>query len=603
MLQKLDERFDEIMTKYDDSQFAQAETQKLAQIRAERNDQLVEGMKVVADDLKLSSDTLGMTITESVDKMAQDSKTVFNRVEDTYGKLDETQLEARAGFEDTNTKLDKTLRFLDSLYKQFDAHQPQAMTSLKDILSIARQHFEHSQQQAAEASRSSSAPLSEELKSMIKAPPEKYDDAEVHSKLDKLITHATASGHDELHGKLDKLVDHVANATPPSAQMEVLDQIHRQVMATAEEVTAYFASQSRITADEHEGKLKQAEEARVALERAEADRAQVAREMADLVAQKASLQETVDALTADKDGLVGQKTRLAADVASLETARKLRHEELATLEGRAEALERRVLDGIIDHSRALLISRFSRDPDKMSLKRVQKRTSSGVAELPPSAVSMALKPRPPPIRMNTTTSPSSGRRILSLNQITGNLPTGGHQALSHRPHPTRAVNSSNSSLGNLKRSHSVKTGSGAGSPRKHSLGTRGRFDHSHQADKENDVFTENGSVVTSPGRDSEMDYDDDDDDESEDARTETATTVGHRTSDSGTLERRSSTATLLSSGTGTMMSESLIEADHEDESEDEDDSFMESTSELENRPPDNQHHQHEVVLRGAPSQR
>ena len=617
VLQKLDERFDEIMTKYDDSQFAQAETQKLAQIRAERNDQLVEGMKAVADDLKLSSDTLGMTITESVDKMAQDSKTVFNRVEDTYGKADETQLEARAGFEETNTKLDETLRFLDSLHKQLGDHQPQAMTSLKDILSIARQHFEHSQRQAAEASRASSAPLSEELKSMIKAPSEKYDDAEVHNKLDKLITHATAighdeihgkldtlithataNGHDEIHGKLDKLVDHAANATPPSAQIEVLDQIHRQVIATAEEVTAYFASQSRITADEHEGKMKQAEEARVALERADADRAQVAREVAGLVAQKASLQEAVDGLTADKDGLVGQKTRLAADVASLETARKLRHEELATLEGRAEALERRILEGIIDHSRALLISRSSKDPDEMSLKRVPKRTSNGVAELPSSAVSMALKARPPPIRMAAMTSPSSsGRRILSLNQITGNLPTGGHQAFSYRPRPIRAENSG---LGNLKRSHSVKTGSGAGSLRKHSLGGRGRFGLSNQADKENDVFTEDGSEITSPGQDSELDYDDDDDDESEDARTETATTVGHRTSDSGTLERQSSTATLLSSGTGTMMSESLVEFDHEDDSEDEDDSFMESTSELDNRLPENHHHQ-EVVLHDAPS--
>ncbi len=225
--------------------------------------------------------------------------------------------------------------------------------------------------------------------------------------------------------------------------------------------------------------------------------------------ERTVLYDEVQALKAAKDELTAHKARLAAEVASLETARRMRHEELATMEARAEGLERRVLEGIIDHSRALLISRPVKDPKNMSLKRVsmgrpgtklqQGSTQSpapaspSLSTIPHNTVTLALKSRPPPIRMNAgsgavgsnaATHSPGGRRILSLNQITGNVPKGGH-ALARTggggagaPHDllfSASRSGANSAsgfggLGNLKRSHSVKTGSGTGYLRKSSAG-------------------------------------------------------------------------------------------------------------------------------------
>ncbi len=54
-------------------------------------------------------------------------------------------------------------------------------------------------------------------------------------------------------------------------------------------------------------------------------------------------------LKAEQEELAHQKMRLSADVSSLETALRIRREELHAMEARAEGLERRILEGVIDH--------------------------------------------------------------------------------------------------------------------------------------------------------------------------------------------------------------------------------------------------------------
>lgn len=612
ILQKIEERFEELMTRYDHAQVTTEEMQKSADERAALNDKMLAGTRAVADELRVSADTLGITITEAADKMGQDSKTIFNRVEDTYGRLEDMQCETKADFGDTKAQIEKALGFLAGLQRQMSEHQPKTIDSINKVLSVVREHFEHAKEQAEENKDRAAMPK-ESPPPMITDVP-KYDDAqvqekldrlisvadndgdaEVHAKLDRLISQATNDKEAEVHAKLDLLIDQAnnvneaevhtkldqlidhASATGKSlAQIDLLDQIHQQVLTTASEVSAFFASQSRLLTQEHETKEKQAEEAAIALAQRLALKERVENEVIDLTDEKESLREAVDALKAEREDLLAQKTRLAADVASLETARKLRHEELGMMEARAENLERRILEGIIDHSRALLISRPQiKDPKNMSLKRVtsqsQPQGPSGVggpaSSLPQSTISLALKTRPAPIRSNAAgpNASNNGRRILSLNQITNNVPTGG-QAFS----PTTSMVSSKKALTSLKRSHSVKSGSGMGYTRKASLGGRGRYDTVSQiqlADKEN-RSRHPDEAVDDEDDDRTTEYlGSEDVEDDEDTRTET-------------IDRRTSTGTLLSA-TGTMLTGSMIEEEGEEEIDDHDDDDGSTTTQAE----------------------
>lgn len=129
------------------------------------------------------------------------------------------------------------------------------------------------------------------------------------------------------------------------------------------------------------------------------------------------------------------------------------------MDAKADALERRILNGIMDHSRALLIAKGgSKSPSK--LKKRMSVDAGAERSLPPSAtanaVNMALKPRPA-IRRSAPNS-SADRRIFSLSQISGNA------APTVKTHLAPAT--ANTSSG-LKRAHSVKT-----NPRKSSWNGR-----------------------------------------------------------------------------------------------------------------------------------
>ncbi|KAI9852939.1 MAG: hypothetical protein M1838_003733 [Thelocarpon superellum] len=480
MLHKLDERFDEMMTKYDDAQLAADAKAQAAEEQATHKDEMLAGTRAVAEELKLLIDTLGATITDSADKMVEDSKTVFNRVEDTHAKVEEVQLEERAEHRQTRDEVQKVTAAVGGMRGELDEHQPKMLTSIKDILLIVSQHYEYAQRQATEEKariRAASQPPAPTQPVISDVPPVKYDDTEVHAKLDKLVNHANAAGKS-------------------FAQIDLLEQIHGQVVTTAAEMSEFVAAQAKLITEDHEDKEKQAEEASLALERRLAQKERAEADIARLNEEKEQLQEVVDDLGEEKEDLMSQKMKLSADVASLETALRLRQEELVTMEARAEGLERRILEGVIDHSRALIMARPGQDPSSnMSLKRVPSHASSKASSVRQSGLGMALRTRPPPIRLNAAGGTGSGRRILSLNEITGNLPTGAKGPGHGASHTTdRGVD-------HLKRSHSVRTttssvGVGVGaimglgrSSRKSSWGGRTGVE-SELYDKENDSFTD-----------------------------------------------------------------------------------------------------------------
>lgn len=499
---KLDEKFNELMTKYDDAQIAAEAQAKLGDDRNATSEAAVLSTKVVAEELKLLIDTLGPTLTESVEKMDEASKTVFNRVEDTFTRVEETHADAKAEHQLTREQVYKTLSAIDGIQVQASEYHPKVLDSIKDVLLIVGQHYEHSktatvtiQEKIAEHSAPPETPL------LPEAPPqEKYDDTPVHE-------------------KLDKLVDHMHVAGKSFAQLDTLDKIHKQVMDTAAEVSAFVSAQTQRIADDHEDKEKAVEAATIALEKRLAQKEQVEATVVGLREEEERLKESVAILKAEQDDLAHQKMRLSADVSSMETALRIRREELHAMEARAEGLERRILEGVIDHSRALLISKSNKGRDAMSRKRVSSHATSTTGSIvsnatsrasqsTQSAVSMAMSGNRAMVSVPINNPAGASRRILSLNQITHNVPTGG-----------------------FKRSHSVKTPGGSGALRKSSWG-------GSLSQKYGDLNKENLMLKESE-EDEQMSEGD--------------------VSDSGTMRRSSRGTTVMTTTTGTGMSESIDE--------------------------------------------
>ena len=311
--------------------------------------------------------------------------------------------------------------------------------------------------------------------------------------------------------KLDKLLVQVDEAGKASSQLECLGDIHDQVKATAAEVRELVAKQTQLITDGNEAKEREAEELALLIERKTTQREQLdndidalkaekerimqelkeekeramaelreekERDIQELKEEKDSLLAIVASLQAERENLADQKVRLTGQVSSLHTALEIRREELHLMDAKADALERRIINGMMDHSRALMIAKNG----KKSPVKVKKRMSIDPAAdanklAPPSAaangISMALKPRPA-IRRNGVPQNPGDRRIHSLSQISGNAPTGA-QAF-----PATKLGIPNAGL---KRSQSVRTQN----LRKGSWGGR---PSAAVANKENEVLSE-----------------------------------------------------------------------------------------------------------------
>ncbi|KAM0313395.1 hypothetical protein ACHAO8_005493 [Botrytis cinerea] len=500
-----DEKFTEIITKYDELQNfleerATAGVEKTTEVEAN-----IISTKQVAEDVKGLLDALISAVTDSAEKMDEGSKTVFNRVDETFIRVEETHADAKVEHQLTREQVLKTLGVVEGVHGTVTEYNPQILDMIKDVLKMVGQHYEHSK---------NSVETIQEKIAEIPPPPEipppvEYDDTPVHE-------------------KLDKLVDHVQEAGKSVAQLEMLDKIHRQMMSTAAEVSQFVTTQTQKIADDHESKEQAAAEAAIALERRLVQKEQVEASIASLKGEERAMKEYITKLKTDKEDLLHQKMRLSSDVSSLETALRIRREELQEMEERAEGLERRILEGVIDHSRALLLANGNRKKarDPMSRKRnpTQRNSTahsiaSSVASKAPSitqgAVNMAMKNRSP------TKGPQANqaqRRILSLSQINNNLTSG-----------------------NFKRSHSVKQPSAAATPRKTSWGEDSNKSRNYgELNKENLALKE---------------YEDEDEEDKESGHL--SDHEGGNQSDSNTMRRSSHGTTVITGNEGTEYSESI----------------------------------------------
>lgn len=507
--EKLDLLFDGMMSKYDDAQTAAAEQAKVMEEKAAQQQELLDNTKTMAEDLRLSIDTLGTTMTSfigdlpaQVQQMTEESKTVFAQAEATHKTLEETSEALKSEHTATREGINKVLAAVDVVQNDITEHNPRFMVTLEEVRALIREHYDHSQSTSAAAAEQAQAvkDLQDALKagfeesrshqadgfkshqeelqrslpslmppsSDVPAPSEKYDDAAVHE-------------------KLDKLMDHVHEASERSTHLDRLDEIHEKVMSTAAEVTAFVAAQNMQIQNEHNSKEKEAEEVALLLERRLERKDQIEADITVLNEEKESLQAIVEQLKAEKEALAAQKSRLNADMSSMETALHIRRDELHEMDEKAAAIERRMLEGVMNQSRMLLLAKTKvpapkKKPQGRDL-RIPSDASAMSAHTVTSTVSplkgshaLVMKPRPGLARMANTPE----RRIMSLNQISHNAPTG--------PQGFAAEKASLiTGLGNMKRSHSVKN---TFAPRKASWNHSQRIASVSEADKENNDISD-----------------------------------------------------------------------------------------------------------------
>ncbi|EEA27089.1 hypothetical protein TMatcc_004636 [Talaromyces marneffei ATCC 18224] len=541
---KVDERVDHILSKYDELQESLDKKFSETEERHSVNVEHLTSTKGLAEDIKLIIGAMGNSVTESCERMGDDTKTLFTKISESYDKMEEMHNEIKEFNELSKAELEKTSAATDRVEGQILEYHPQILGAIKDILMLVGQHYEHSQKTNEELSRNLSAipaTIPTMLPALLPAPPEpreiiipdKYDDTELHSKLDLIMNHAESTKNiipekyddselrskldmimshtesaknlipekyddSELHSKLDMIMSHAENTSKTMAGMDKLDQIHEKVMETSREITEMVATQSRLVIEDYERKKREAEDAAYALERRLAQKEKVESEILSLNDEKESLLKIIQAMKTEKEQLTKQNTKLGKELHGLETALDIRQHEMELFEERAQGLEKRILAGVFDHARTMLLKESGRGKSRMSLRRIPSygsnatRTSratsratstNGAAKdtrsLVSNGVEMGLKRRQPaknPAYNGSTVSSNGGkeRRILSLSHVTGNRgPTDRHV--------TAPVGTSG--LTNLKRSHSVRSNLPS---RKTSWGTSRDF----EANKENESFLE-----------------------------------------------------------------------------------------------------------------
>lgn len=479
---KIDERIDEVLSKYDDFQAVVDERNKASDSHDDQLEESLMGTKAVADELKGLVDTLGSTVMDSLEKMEDASKTVFTRVEDMVLKSDDNHTENKGEHAQTRDQVKEFMGIFEGFKGDINEYQPKILEAVKDVLLMVGQHFEHSKTSVTEMEEKISQRIEEAKPEplMLPPPPEQYDDSQVHK-------------------KLDKLVSHTGTASRAFEQLNTLDKVHQQVVLTAAELSAFLASQTQRIEndqDDREKSLQRTEknlhEATVGLERSLAQKDHAETTVASLHEEEDRLRQSIVELRVEQESLVRQKVQLTGDVSSLETALKIRREELHDMEARAEGLERRILEGVMDQSRILLMAKSAKKAtsarDVMSRKRVtskQQQKPAGAENEDPNedkhgATTARSKPHQKLAFATALNSKRNGesRRILSLSQL--NKQAGLN---------TAAANAGAA----FKRSQSVKTLTGAGALRKSSW-AGGRVNggqksygelHAGEGDKEN----------------------------------------------------------------------------------------------------------------------
>lgn len=241
------------------------------------------------------------------------------------------------------------------------------------------------------------------------------------------------------------------SASTTKDRFDQLDQVRAQLQSTAAELSALVAvHQTKSAAHENSAKDLLDEQSRqVTALRAE---------LQELAAEKRGLGDSLKSMRTEFDALSEDKARLKADVAALNINLHVRREELDAMNTRADALERKVIEGLMDHSRAMLLTK----PTPRTMPKIAKGRDLRNATCAPTLTEKSshgdLKSKTRQIHAATfkptiARPTDTGRRIMSLGPVSGN--TTAPLAATTTAKLTKAQ--VNGLGGAMKRSHSVRT--------------------------------------------------------------------------------------------------------------------------------------------------
>jgi len=388
LVEKIDARFDTLMAKYDDAQLLADEQAKVMKEKAEAQEQILEGTKAMAEELRLTIDTLGASITgindrfeEVSTKLATDSSTMTGKLEEAMTRFDDQKLEDKTEHSHTRDELKNIENIFNGLQDNVTEYHPKFMVALREIEALVKAHYEHSQKTKEEAEQH--ARSVNEIEALVKAhyehsqktkeEAEQYtrsvneietlvkahyehaqrakEEAEQHARALSDETRARAEelqrhfaslpallppppptielpekyDDGQVQEKLDKLLEGVDEATKSATQLERLDEIHAQVKATAAEISEFVAKQTQLITDGNESKEREADELALLVERR--------------TTQKELLETDIEELKAEKERLIQQMAEEKERVMS-ELREEKEHEKERLIEQMNEEKER-----------------------------------------------------------------------------------------------------------------------------------------------------------------------------------------------------------------------------------------------------------------------
>lgn len=169
---KLDERFDEIMTKYDDAQIAAEEKEKTLEETTLQQTETLNTTKTVVEELRLLINTLGSTFTESCEQLGDDSKTVFGRIEEIGSKIDSLlALDGKNEHHSTREEVSKSLTSVEgNLQSKIDERFDEIMTKYDDAQIAVEEKdktFRETTVQQTDSLNTTTRSVAEELRTLI----------------------------------------------------------------------------------------------------------------------------------------------------------------------------------------------------------------------------------------------------------------------------------------------------------------------------------------------------------------------------------------------------------------------------------------------------
>lgn len=171
---KIDERFDEIMTKYDDAQISAEEKEKVLEETTLQQTETLNTTKTVVEELRLLINTLGSTFTESCEQLGDDSKTVFGRIEEIGSKIDSLlALDEKNEHHSTREVVSESLTGLEgNLRSKIDERFDEIMTKYDDAQIAAEEKdksFRETALQQTDTLNTTTRSVAEELRTLVDA--------------------------------------------------------------------------------------------------------------------------------------------------------------------------------------------------------------------------------------------------------------------------------------------------------------------------------------------------------------------------------------------------------------------------------------------------